>query len=145
MKSIVLIFVLLISMASRSQNLDTVLVRNLQLQAQDWAWLVGDAPIYADSSSAANFRRIRDKVRADNPASWTTNVTVDSLAGKVVMYFYQKTKTANAGEIAARYTAITSAIAAKTNLSSFITAFDDALAADYVRRRNNGRYVIMDN
>lgn len=135
------------SIMTRAQTLDTVMVRNLSLQAQDWAWLVGAnaTQINYDSASSATFRRIRDKIRTANPASWTVSVTIDSLPGKYVLAFYRQVKTGNSGEIASRYSAITTAISAKTNLSPWINAFDQAVLDDYNRRREVGRYIIMDN
>jgi hypothetical protein len=129
-----------------AQNLDTVIVRNLQLQAQDWAWLVGSYPnINGDSATTVTFRRLRDKIRAANPTTWTTNVTIDSLPGKVVFTFYQLAKTSNAGEIVSRYTAITSSISAKTNLAYWIGYFDAVMQSDFDRKRDKGKNIVMDN
>lgn len=125
------------------QKLDTVYVRNLTLQAQDLAWVVGKYS-FNDSAELRAFRKIRTVVQSNIPQNWTTNVTVDSLPGKVVLGFYQLAKTSGAGEIAARYTAITNAISAKTNLSYWIGFIDGNIQADFDRFRDKGKNRLID-
>lgn len=146
-KIISLVSTMLIVAVMNGQTIDTVLVRNLQLQAQDWAWLIGKnvTAINNDSASASEFRRLRDRIRSANPAAWTTNVTVDSIPGWVVLAFYKTVKSANAGEIVSRYTAITGAIEGKQNMASFITIYNGALLTDFNRYRDLGKHVTMDN
>jgi hypothetical protein len=139
MKKIVTLVVLLASLNSYGQVLDTIYVRNLTLQAQDWAWLTG-----SDSVTLKAFRKLRTVVQNPVPAQWTTNVTVDSLPGYVVINFYQMVKTANAGEIASRYTAITNAIAAKVVLAYWLGLVDGAVSSDFDRNRNLGKYRLLD-
>jgi hypothetical protein len=138
---------LILSLSVKAQIIDTVLVRSgITLQAGDWAWMVGHLPdVNQDSVTAVQFRRIRDKIRIANPALWTTNVTIDSLPGKVVLAMYQTVKLATAGEIAARYAAITGAISAKANMTFFINQVDAAILNDYTKRRDRGKYMLMDN
>lgn len=146
MKKILIICLVLIGFQASSQNLDTVLVRNLQLQAQDWAWLVGSQRNQnTDSLSIVAFRYIRTKIRAANPPAWTTNVTIDSLPGFIVLDFYKAVKTANAGEIVSRYTPIVNSISGKVNLSYWIGFIDGNLNGDFNRKRDLGKYLVMDN
>lgn len=147
MKRLIIFFAVAFTISASAQDLDTVLVRNLQLQAQDWAWLIGKnvTAINNDSASANQFRRIRDRIRTANPASWTSNVTVDSVPGWVALAFYKTAKSANAGEIVSRYTAITGAIEGKQNMTSFITIYNAAMLTDFNRYRDLGKHVTMDN
>lgn len=144
MKKIVTALVLLASLNSYSQTLDTIYVRNLTLQAQDWAWLTGSYSGGNDSTTLKAFRKLRDKIQDPVPAQWATNVTVDSLPGYVVINFYQMVKTANAGEIVSRYTAITNAIAAKVVLAYWLGLVDGAVSSDFDRNRNLGKYRLLD-
>lgn len=147
MKKIILSLLILVSIHTSAQNIDTVLVRNLQLQAQDWAWLIGKnvQAINNDSASAREFRRLRERIRTANPPAWTTNVTIDSIPGFVAFAFYKTAKTANAGEIVSRYMAITGAIEAKTNMTFLITPYNNVMADDFIRPRNIGKGIVMDN
>jgi hypothetical protein len=145
-KTLSLFGALLIAVMMNAQSIDTVLVRNLQLQAQDWAWIIGNVPdIVADSATAYHYRRIRDRIRTANPAAWTTNVTVDSIPGKIALWMYVTTKTSHAGEIATRYSAITSSLEGKANLTSFINAFNTRFSSEFDLKRNRGKSIVMDN
>lgn len=137
---------LLFSVIAQSQapRLDTVYVRSLQLQAQDWAWLAGKYSVPKDSTTAKAVRRLRTTIQTLNPSAWTTNVTVDSLPGSMVMEFYQRTKMAPAGEIAPRYVAIITAISAKTVLSYWIGFVDAGFINEFNRYRNQGKVELLD-
>ena len=145
MKKLIIIAVLLPLFAS-AQNLDTVRVRNLSLQAQDWAWLIGkhSSSINADSLTVSSFRKIRTAVQAVPNPQWTTNINIDSIPGYIVVAFYQTAKTANSGEIVSRYTAITNAIAAKAVLAYWIGRVDEAVTGDYNRTRDKGKNILLD-
>lgn len=140
----ILILLIFISLSAKSQRIDTVLVRNLQMQSQDWAWLVGKYEGGGDSTSLKALRRIRTKVQTDNPQTWTVNLTVDSLPGVIVINFYELLMTARAGEIATRYASIKSAISSKANLAYWIGLVDGHIASEYDRRRNTGKYILID-
>jgi hypothetical protein len=139
MKKIFFSLLILISLGAGAQNSYT-------FQAQDWAWLIGKNvhAINTDSTAATEFRKIRDAIRTANPASWTTNVTVNTVPDWVGMAFYKTVKTASAGEIAARYTAITSQIEGKASLASQIATFNAVLLADFNRSRDIGKFITMD-
>lgn len=146
MKKLILILTLFVlTNTVNSQTLDTVRVRNLTLQAQDWAWLIGkNASSRTDSLTDKVFRKIRDAAQSAQNATWTTNINIDSLPGKIVMDFYKTAKTSNAGEIVNRYTAITTAIAAKTVLAYWIGRVDEAVSSDYIRAREFGKTILLD-
>jgi hypothetical protein len=141
-----LIIGLLFSFSLSAQTLDTVRVRNLSLQAQDWAWLVGklSGQINRDSLSIVAFRKIRQAAQNAGQVQWTTNVNIDSLPGSVVVAFYQTAKTAAAGEIVNRYTAITGAISAKAVLSYWVGLLDGVIGSDFTRYRDLGKNIILD-
>lgn len=144
MKKIILAICIVFSIQSSSQNIDTVFVRNLTLQAGDWAYLVGSYNLTLDSVSMSGYRKIRAKIQEAIPPSWTTNVTIDSIPGRTVVEFYQIIKSSAAGEIATRYTAITNAIAAKTNVTYWVGYFDAANTSEFVRKRDKGKNLLID-
>lgn len=141
-----LIILLLFPCIVSAQRLDTVYVRNLSLQAQDWAWLVGKnaSNINNDSSTIAAFRKIRAAVQAVQNPGWTTAINIDSIPGRIVLAFYSTAKTSNAGEIVSRYTAITNAISAKVVLAYWVGRVDEAVSSDYIRAREAGKNVLID-
>lgn len=142
-----LIFLLLISGSINAQtSIDTIRVRNLSLQAQDWAWLVGKniSSINSDSTTIVAFRKIRAAVQAVQSPTWTTAINIDSIPGRIVMSFYSTAKTSNAGEVVSRYTAITNAIAAKVVLAYWIGRVDEAVSSDYIRARDAGKNILLD-
>lgn len=144
MKKILIVITILVSLKSTAQNIDTVFVRNLTLQAQDWAYLVGSYNLTLDSVSMSGYRKIRAKVQEAVPPNWTTNITIDSIPGRTIVEFYQIIKASAAGEIATRYTAITNAIAAKTNVTYWVGYFDAANISEFTRRRDKGKNLLID-
>jgi hypothetical protein len=145
MKKILLAILLLSGVGLKAQvNLDTVYIRNLTLQAQDWLWLTGKYTTRVDSLTLKGFRKIRARAQEVAPIALTANVNIDSVPGVVIVHFYRIVKNAAAGEIAVRYTAITSAIAAKTVLASFIADIDASSLAEFVRARELGKYDVID-
>jgi hypothetical protein len=144
MKKLLVIASMLPVAAMAQVNLDTVYVRNLQMQAQDWLYLTGKYTTRADSLTLKGFRRIRARAQAVAPIGLTANVNIDSVNGVVIVEFYRIVKNAPAGEIAARYTQITNAINAKTVLSSFLAVIDASADADFLRARKLGQYDLID-
>lgn len=140
----ILIISILFSISAKSQVLDTVIVRNLTMQAQDWAYFVGSYNTTADSVTMVAYRRIRNKVQEAIPQGWATNLTVDSLPGRIVIDFYQMIKTSPAGEVVSRYTAMTNAITAKTNLAYWIGFVDASAVSDFIRKRDRGKNLLID-
>jgi len=145
MKRMLTLFMICLSVSAFSQNnLDTIYVRNLTMQAQDWAWLTGKSPIRSDSLTMKGFRKIRSTIQANIPSNFTTNVTIDSVPGKVIVLFYQITKTSPAGEIAARYNAITNAISAKTVIAYWVGVIDGTASSEFTRHRDLGKNDLID-
>lgn len=144
MKTLLIAIATLFSLTIKAQILDTVIVRNLTMQAQDWAYIVGSYNTTADSVTMVAYRRIRNKVQEAIPPNWTTNMTVDSLPGRVVVEFYQLAKSSGAGEIVNRYTAIINAISSKTNLAYWIGFVDANSLTDFTRKRDKGKNLLID-
>jgi glycerol-3-phosphate responsive antiterminator len=145
MKKIISSFLILCSFGAFAQNnLDTIYVRSLTLQAQDWALIVGGLSTSRDSVTVKAVRKVRTAVQATPNIVWTTNVTVDSLPGVIVLGMYSRAKNAAAGIIATRYTAITNAIAAKTVIAYWIGSIDASFNNEYLRIRDMGKYELLD-
>lgn len=145
MKKVLAIVAILFSLQSFGQNnLDTIYVRTLTLQAQDWAWMVGGSTGSRDSSTVKAIRKVRTAVQATQNIQWTTNVTVDSLPGAVVLSMYARAKNAPAGQIVARYTAITNAIISKTVLAYWLGVIDTNFSNEFNTIRNQGKYELLD-
>jgi hypothetical protein len=123
---------------------------NITLPAQDFAWLIGkNAPyIVNDSASNTEYRKIREQIRTANPAAWATVITVNNIPEWVAMAFYRTVKLSNAGEIAARFSAITTQIESKPSLAAAIASFNARLVgtptSDYERYRDIGKHIVMD-
>jgi hypothetical protein len=140
-----IVFILLVFASSvNAQSLDTVVVRNLSLQAQDWAWFVGKNASTVDSVSQKAIRMIRTRVQATANLTWTTVINVDSLPGSVVVGMYSQLNSAPAGEIAVRYSAIKTAISAKANLAYWIGFIDAQGPSEFDRKKNIGKNVLVD-
>lgn len=145
MKRALTLLLLFFSLFASAQNgLDTIYVRNLTMQAQDWAWLTGHFVSRTDSATLRAFRKIRTTVQANVPPNFTTAVTIDSVPGYVVIAFYRTVKQAPAGEIVNRYTAITNAISAKTVIAYWIGVIDGAASAEFTRHRDLGKNDLID-
>lgn len=146
MKKLILFLCIALPLSAMSQLLDTIRVRHLTQQAQDWALLVAMnvGNQNTDSLSIATFRKMRSVVQAVQNPQWTTNITIDSIPGKIVLEFYMRAKQASAGQVATRYTTITNAISAKAVLSYWIGRIDESFARDYEDTRNKGKNLLLD-
>jgi hypothetical protein len=116
----------------------------ITLQAGDWCWLRGKIGATRDSAVLRADRMINLQVANTAGLTFTTNVSIDSIPGKLVLAFYQALKTANAGEIVTRYTAINSALSAVTQLSFWYGFFEANLVRDYEATRNSGKNFYVD-
>ena len=146
MKRIIGLLLIILPFLSQAQSLDTVYVRHLTLQARDWAWLVGrnESSINRDSATAKAYRNIRSTVQEVQNLSTTTNVTIDSIPGKIVKDFYATVKFSNAGEISNRYNAITSAISGKAQMAYWVGYYDARVSADYEEIFSRGKRILLD-
>jgi len=152
MKKIILSIAILVSVNSYSQNLDTVRV-SLTLRAQDWAWGVGKYGAGTDSISRVRIRAVRTAMLAANPASWTTNVTINNVPGVVVMYLYNSfvyapfSEVLQMGNTTAERTTIYTNIRAINNsaLQYHIGVTDGGFPTLFINTRNAGKSILLDN
>ncbi len=92
MKKLVLISILFWTnnVQAQQQPIDTTVIRNLSGKTFEWlyhiALLEGNK---SDSSNIIIAKRLVKKLFAANPANLTADVVIDSLPGKLVLYFYQ--------------------------------------------------------
>lgn len=152
MKKIITGILIILSINCFSQSLDTVSV-SLTLRAQDWAWLVGKYGAGQDSASKVKIRAIRTAMIAANPATWTTNVTINNIPGNIVIWAYNQYNQAGFGEIvnmgttnAERMTIYTT-IRAITNsaVQYFIGVVDGNFSNQFINTRQQGKQILLDN
>jgi hypothetical protein len=151
MKKIIAIALVLVSLSSYSQNLDTVNV-SLTLRAQDWSWGIGRLGVGTDSATRAKVRAIRDAVRLANPQNWTTNVTI-TVNGSVIIYLYKQWISCPAGVMlnmgsnqAERATIYTNIRAISNSALQYYIGVIDANASNqFTQERNSGKSILIDN
>lgn len=152
MKKLILVIAIFFSITASSQNLDTVSV-SLTLRAQDWAWGIGKFGAGGDSASIAKVRQIRAALVAANPANWNTNVTVNNVPGRVLIFLYNSFVQAPFSEVlqmgnnTAERTTIYTNIRAVNNsaLQYFIGAADGTFVNLFIETRNKGKNILLDN
>ncbi len=135
-----------------SQNIDTVSV-SLTLRSQDWAWAIGEYGEGSDSLTRKKVRDIRTAIIAANPATWTTNVTINNVPGRIVVAIYRLFSNASfntvmqMGNNNAERTVIYTNIRAINNqaLQYFVLQIDEHYLFDYINSRSKGKTIIMDN
>lgn len=150
MKKIILL--LLISTNIQAQNLDTVSV-SLTLRAQDWAWGIGKYGTGNDSLSRARVRAIRTAIIAANPSTWATNVTINNVPGRVVIFLYNSFMQATFGEMFQMGTTNAERITIYTNIRAinnsvlqyYIGGTDGMFPTMFLNTRNTGKSIVMDN
>lgn len=138
MKAILLSILMIISVNSFSQSIDTVYVRNLTLRAEDWYWLKGQWYPSGTTAKAA-WKKMRAKLTADNPGNNTTNVTIDSIPGSIALQFYSMFMNASKGETSNLTNNISSNIKAYTPMLLFTNAVDAELLNRFQGRRADGK------
>lgn len=152
MKKIILLAALVISLNSFSQNLDTVSA-DLTLRAQDWAWLIGTIGTGGDSTEIVRIRAVRTAMIAANPPTWNTNVTVNSVPGRILLRIYQAYLNAPFGEMIAmgstnaeRTTIYTNVRAINNSaLQYFIGVMDSNKSNEFINKRQTGKFILLDN
>lgn len=152
MKKILFIPFLFIYTASYSQNPDTVNV-SLTLRAQDWAWGIAKIGAGSDSATRAKIRVIRDAIRAINPPTWTTSVTINSVNGVIILGIYRQWMACPSGVLLAmgnttaeRATIYTNIRAINNSALQYYIGFIDANAANiYTSERQTGKAILIDN
>lgn len=123
--------------------IDTVIVRNLSMQARDWLLLVKAVHGTDDSLSIKTLDRIQAVAKAASPAL-NAALIVDSLPGSVVMAFYRRINTLPAGVVSARFSAIRTAIRARVNLDYFTNEVDLFFSRAYDKEVQVGKHIIID-
>lgn len=153
MKKILLIIAIVFSLNSFSQSIDTVTISSVQLMAKNWVWAVGKYGEGTDSVSRVRIRQIRTAIKAINPATWETNVTINNVPGSVVIYIYQAFMYAASGEVLAmgntqaeRYNIYT-VIRAINNpaLQYHIGVTDASTTNNYNNSIKSGKTILLDN
>jgi hypothetical protein len=125
---------------------------SLTLRAQDWAWGVGRLGNGADSAARAKVRVLRDAIRAANPATWTTNVTI-TVNGTIVLFLYKEWISCpsgvmlNMGNTQAERATIYTNIRAINNtaIQYFIGSIDANQLNIYTSERAVGKSILIDN
>jgi len=139
MKYILSLAIIIISLQSFSQNIDTVYVRNLQLKYEEWSWIVGGInPQGLDSVNKKRYKKLTKFLDDANVAGFATNVTYDSLPGRFAMFAFNEYWANHEGRDNMG-TGIDTKLRLYTPLSSFIATADAARLAKFVARRNAGR------
>jgi hypothetical protein len=139
MKYILSLAIIIISLQSFSQNIDTVYVRNLTFKYEEWSWIVGGInPQGLDSANKKRYKKLTKFLDDANVAGFSTNVTYDSLPGRFAMFAFNEywtntTARENMG------TGIDSKLRLYTPLASFIATSDATRLATFINRRNAGR------
>jgi hypothetical protein len=138
--------------AFTQRTLDSVQV-SLTLRAQDWAWCVGRFGDGVDSASRAEIRNVRSQLITLNPPTWTSNATITSVSGNLVIAFYSFYSYAGFGEAQAMgntnaekttiYTNIRAI--ADTIVQKHIAIVDQNLANQYTNTRKVGKSILLDN
>ena len=145
MKRLLFLFAFFVHLA-HAQTIDTVYVRNTQLQAGDWAYLVGKTlDKYTDSITILTLRRIRIIAQQQNPGSFATNITVDSIPGIVMINWYKMLLFASYLETRNRGTAIFNAITGNAVLTTFINEIDSNVGDLFTDQRKKGKNYLLDN
>lgn len=145
--------IFLISLSVMCQRIDTVTVSSITLRAQDWAWLVGKYGEGADSASKVKIRAMREQIRAANPATWGANVAITNIPGNIVLWMYNAFNNATFGEVfnmgstQGERVNIYTQIRAINNsaLQYFIGVIDGQSTTLFIRTREFGKYILLDN
>lgn len=138
MKKILLSLCIIVSINSYSQSLDTVYVRNLTLRAEDWYWLKGNwSP--QDSIEKKAWKKIRVALLTANPASNITNVTIDSIPGRIALRFYTVFVQSSKSETSNLQNNISQNIKAYTPMLLFTNAVDAEYLSRFTNTRQNGK------
>lgn len=146
MKKIIIIIAVLFSLQSKAQNIDTVYVRNTTMTGGDWSFLVGKTLINrADSITFKALRRIRTAIQAQNPGNFTTNLTIDSIPGVLMVEWYYVLLNSTFAEMRTRGDGILTTITGKTVLTPFINAVDVNIGNPFIRIRSIGKNYLIDN
>lgn len=138
MKKILSTLIILISINSFGQSLDTVYVRNLQLRAEEWYWLKASWTPQTKAEKET-WRRMRTALKLANPQTNATLVTIDSVWGNVALQFYTLFVSSSKGETGFITNNISQNIRAYTPMALFCDRKDAEFQARFQNARSNGR------
>lgn len=139
MKKIFILICIIFSINSFGQaGLDTIYVRNLTLRAEDWYWLKG-AWYPSDAVGKAAWKKMRNKLTSDNPATNATNVTIDSIPGRIALTFYSMFLNASKGETGNLTNNISTNIKAYTPMVIHTNVVDADFQTRFQGRRGDGK------
>jgi len=136
-----------VSLLAQSQNvnLDTVRVRNLQLKTIDWLYLVSYLNGANDSTTLFFTRKITNKVKTTPNVQMSTDVTIDSLPGRMVLFFYLKSQDVPTGEGREIGNRIYNNIRLVPQLAYEIGVSDAGFSNEYMRHWKIGKHMVLDN
>ena len=139
MKKILALLIILISINSFAQTgLDTIQVRNLSLRAEEWYWLKGQWKPNTQSEKTT-WKKMRNKLTADNPPTNATMVTIDSIPGPIALFFYETFLRGSKGETGFLTNNISQNIKAYTPMLPFTNASDATFQSQFQNTRQNGK------
>lgn len=148
MKKLLAILIFILPFASKAQivnPLDTIVVNGLVLKADVVAVFVGKNASNTDSLSIKTLRTIETQVRAQAPATWNTDVTLNSLSGKAVVEMYEQFLRMAGGVTRSRFDAVRAAFRSRTNILTFIDALEAQMPDIFNRLRDIGKHVLLDD
>ena len=142
MKKLLILFCVIISVNSFSQeSIDTIYVRTLSLRAEEWYWLKAQWNP-SDSLGKKAWKKMRNALTAAAPAQNNTQVVIDSIPGRLALFFYYLYITAGKQEtsyMSNDANSIGTKIKAYTPLIPFCTIIDDTKQAAFQNHRKNGK------
>lgn len=123
-------------------NWDTIYIRHTKLQARDWLYCLSFMQ-GADDSAVINYMKfIGGKVKQAVPnvgQNPTTDVTIDSLRGDLIWFFYVKTQNISAGEGRVVGNRIYNEVRLKPQLQYLLGGSDNSFNDAYLRRVRLGK------
>jgi len=127
-------------------NLDTVIINNLTLKARDWSFLTANVNLNdRDSATYSRLRLMRDQIGAQAGAGgWNANITVNGLPGQWIVNVYNFLQQMTVGVAKQMDPATTTAIRGKTNLQFWFDEIDARAPAIYLRDRDEGKHILLD-
>ena len=149
MKRLILLSTLVgLSKFGNSQQInphDTLIIRQaVTMQAQDIGWLRGKVGASSDSAIQWSDRNINTQMKTIQNLQWTTNVTVDSLPGKLALSFYQNFKRHRSELPDAQSTRISNALRGITVLLPWLNGVDEDYEIRRISSIATGKYIYVD-
>lgn len=116
------------------------------MNAGDWCYLTGKSiAIEQDSVMIAATRKLRFSIQLQNPGTFNTPVTIDSISAQSIIKWYKILLFAPFVEIRGRGIPIFNAITAHANLAPFIAEIDASVTDLFIKERTRGKNYLQDN